>query len=74
MEYRLDCRDLRCPMVIVRISQRMKRMAAGETLRVEAADPAFRADVVAWAKRLGHRLLEFHEGRVQQAVIEKGGK
>jgi len=58
-------------MPIVRISQTIKAMAAGERLRVEASDPAFRADVEAWTRRLGHLLVEFHAGAVQQAVIEK---
>ncbi len=58
-------------MPIVRISQTVKSMAAGERLSVEANDPAFRADLEAWTRRLGHILVEFHEGTVQQALIEK---
>lgn len=69
----LDCRELRCPMPIVRISQAVKAMACGETLRVEACDPAFKADLQAWVRRLGHRVVEFHDGPVQSAVIEKAG-
>ncbi len=67
----LDCRQLRCPMPIVRISQAFKNMARGDRLRVEASDPAFRADLEAWLRRMGHRLLEFHDGPSQRAVIEK---
>ena len=67
----LDCRNLRCPMPIVRISQAVKTMGPGERLLVEANDPAFKADLEAWVRRLGHRLLEFRDGPVQQAVIEK---
>lgn len=70
----LDCRNLRCPMPIVRISQAVKTMACGERLVVAANDPAFQADLEAWVRRLGHRLVEFHNGPVeQQAVIEKLG-
>jgi TusA-related sulfurtransferase len=58
-------------MPIVRISQAMKALAPGDRLRVEASDPAFPADVEAWVRRMGHRLLEFHDGPVQHAVIEK---
>jgi len=67
----LDCRGLRCPMPIVRISLAMKTAAVGEKLRVQATDPAFRADIEAWVRRTGHRLLEYKEGTPQQAVIEK---
>ena len=71
IEHTLDCTDLRCPMPIVRISQTIKSMAAGERLRVDATDPAFRADIEAWTRRLGHLLVDFHDGKIQQAVIEK---
>jgi tRNA 2-thiouridine synthesizing protein A len=70
-EHRLDCKDLRCPMPIVRISQAVKTMAVGDTLRIEASDSAFRADLEAWTRRMGHLLVEFHGGAVQQAVVEK---
>ena len=76
-ELTLDCREIRCPMPLVRISQMVKNMQPGERLRVDASDPAFRADLEAWLRRQGHRLVEFHEGSAQQAVIEKttdGGK
>ncbi len=70
-EHKLDCKHLRCPMPIVRISQTVKAMAVGDTLRIEASDPAFRADLEAWTRRLGHLIVEFQAGAVQQAVIEK---
>ncbi len=70
-EHFLDCLELRCPMPIVRISLAIKPLATGDRLHVQATDRAFRADVEAWTRRLGHRLVEFHEGPVQQAVIEK---
>ena len=69
----LNCRNLRCPMPIVRISQAVRNMACGERLQVEATDPAFRVDLEAWARRMGHRLVEFHDGPVMRAVIEKLG-
>jgi TusA-related sulfurtransferase len=58
-------------MPIVKVSQAIKALATGDLLRVEATDPAFTADVEAWVRRMGHRLVEFHDGPVQQAVIEK---
>lgn len=67
----LDCKDLRCPMPIVRISQAVKGMQPGERLFVEATDPAFQADLDAWTKHLGHILVEFQSGAIQRAVIEK---
>jgi tRNA 2-thiouridine synthesizing protein A len=68
----LDCKQLNCPMPIVKISQAMKGMSAGETLEVEATDPAFEADLKAWTTQMGNELLEFSNGAVQRAVIKKG--
>ena len=71
-DHNLDCKGLRCPMPIVRISQAVKELKTGERLHIEATDPAFRADLEAWTRRMGHLLLEFQPGAVQRAVIEKG--
>lgn len=68
----LDCKQLNCPMPIVKISQAMKNMSPGETLEVEATDPAFEADLKAWINQMGNELLEFSSGEVQRAVIRKG--
>jgi TusA-related sulfurtransferase len=47
-------------------------MSAGDELHIEANDPAFKADVHAWSRRMGHTLVDFQqEGRLQQAVIRK---
>jgi TusA-related sulfurtransferase len=67
----LDCTGLRCPLPIVKVSLAMKHMATGERLLVEATDPAFRPDITAWTRQLGHRLVSFEAGAVQRALIEK---
>jgi tRNA 2-thiouridine synthesizing protein A len=68
----LDCKQLNCPMPIVKISQAMKEMSPGQTLEVEATDAAFQADLKAWVKQMGHELVEFSGGPVQRAIIKKG--
>ena len=67
----LDCRGLRCPMPIVRISKAVKKMTIGQTLVVEASDPAFPSDIRAWIKTMGYELVEFTDGPIQKAVIRK---
>jgi TusA-related sulfurtransferase len=67
----LDCKELRCPLPIVKLSKAMKEMTAGQTIVVEASDPAFKSDVQAWVKTMGYELLEFKEDPVQTAVIRK---
>lgn len=68
----LDCKQLNCPMPIVKISQAMKEMSSGQTLEVEATDAAFQADLKAWVEQMGHELVEFNSGPVQRAIIKKG--
>jgi tRNA 2-thiouridine synthesizing protein A len=67
----LDCKGLACPLPIVRISRTVKEMSCGQTLLVEAVDPAFRSDLEAWVRTMGHELLEFSEGPIQWALIKK---
>jgi tRNA 2-thiouridine synthesizing protein A len=67
----LDCTTLMCPMPLVRISQAMKEMAPGQTLLIEASDPAFKPDLEAWIRTMGHELVEFSEGPVQRALVRK---
>lgn len=73
MSHQLDCKGLRCPMPIVRVGLAMRQLAAGEQLTVEATDPAFQPDISAWARKTGHRLVEFDAGPPQRAVLEKVG-
>jgi len=68
----LDCRHLMCPSPIVKISKAFTDMSSGQTLTVEADDPAFKSDVEAWVQLMGHELVEFSDkGPVQQAVLKK---
>jgi TusA-related sulfurtransferase len=67
----LDCTALSCPLPIVRVSQAIKDMSCGQTLLVEAADPAFRSDLEAWLQTMGHELLEFSENSIQRALLRK---
>ena len=58
-------------MPIVRISQAMNGLEAGEVLTVQADDPAFRADVEAWAQMTGNELLSIEEGPVTTANLKR---
>jgi len=60
-------------MPIVRLSQAMRKLTAGDVITILADDPAFRADLEAWVRRFGHRVDSFEnpEGRLQRAVVTK---
>jgi len=70
----LDCRGLACPVPIVRISRAMKALAPGQTLRIEASDAAFAADLDAWLSGRPDQLLSLENNNgLQLAVIRKCG-
>ena len=66
----LDCRDLQCPMPIVKLSLAVRELASGESLTIEATDPAFEADLRAWSQMTGHTIEDFERGDVQRARIQ----
>lgn len=66
----LDCRQLQCPMPIVKLSLAVKGLASGEELVVTATDPAFGADLEAWASMTGHRIVAFDGGETMTARIQ----
>jgi TusA-related sulfurtransferase len=67
----LDCRNLNCPMPIVKIAKTIRDMQISQTLEVTATDPAFRADVEAWVRKTGHRLVKFDDGAEKTALLQK---
>jgi tRNA 2-thiouridine synthesizing protein A len=54
----LDVRGQSCPLPIVRASQAIKEIAAGQTLEVLATDPGSVPDFKAWSIQTGNELLE----------------
>ncbi len=67
----LDCKNLKCPIPIVKIGQTIKTMKTGETLEIEATDPAFKVDLEAWVNKLGHEIIEFENDEIKKAIIKK---
>ena len=54
----LDCKGLACPMPVVKISQQIGSVSVGEVIEVHTTDPGSLADFPAWAKTMGHAVLE----------------
>ena len=68
----LDCRDLLCPMPIIRTSKALKEIGVGQVLKIVATDAGFPADIQAWAKQTGHRLLGVEQqGNEYVAYVER---
>ncbi len=57
----LDVRGQVCPMPIVKAAIEMKRLAAGQVLKILATDRGALADVPAWADDTDNQLLDSRE-------------
>ena len=53
----LDCRGVRCPLPVIRVSQRIDEVPVGALLGVAADDPAARPDIPAWCRMRGHEYV-----------------
>jgi tRNA 2-thiouridine synthesizing protein A len=51
---KLDSRGRRCPLPILDLARHIGDVAVGETITVEADDPAARPDIAAWCRMRGH--------------------
>lgn len=70
----VDACGLQCPGPIMKVSEGMKSLCAGETLLVRATDPAFASDINVWCDRTGNDLLSVErEGAAYKVRIRKGG-
>ena len=54
----LDCIGLYCPMPVLKTREEIDKLSTGEILEVWADDAAAEADLKAWAKRTGQKVLD----------------
>ncbi len=53
----LDARGRRCPLPILDLARHIGEVPVGETITVEADDPAALPDVQAWCRMRGHEYV-----------------
>ena len=53
----VDARGLRCPLPVIRLSQRIGEVPVGGVVGVVARDVAARSDVPAWCRMRKHEYL-----------------
>ena len=63
----LDLKGLPCPMPVVRISQEIGSVEAGQVIEVHTTDPGSLADFPAWAKSAGQEIIavQLEEGLIR---------
>ena len=68
----LNFRGMSCPMPIMKTAMAFKKAASGDVFEAVADDPAFEADITAWAKETGNTLQSVNKsGKDTTAVIVK---
>lgn len=68
----VDAKGLACPMPIVRTKKAIDQIESGEVLEVLATDKGSKADIKAWADKIGHQYLgTLEEGNVLKHYIRK---
>lgn len=69
----LDATGLLCPLPVLKARKRLGALASGETLTVQADDPAAIVDMPHFCAEAGHELVSSDlDGAVQTYVIRKG--
>jgi len=58
IKQKVDASGLSCPLPILRATQAMKTVAAGELIEVTATDPGSVKDFAAWSAATGNALVE----------------
>ena len=61
MKQVLDVKGLACPLPVLKAKKRLKGMASGEILVVQATDPGSVRDFRAFAEMTGHELVATSE-------------
>ena len=68
----MDLKGLKCPLLVVKVSQQVKKMQVGQVLVAEPTDPGAHADFPAWAKTSGNEIINtVKEGDVSKFFIKK---
>jgi len=58
----IDFRGLNCPLPVSRINEAASPLRRGDVLKVVATDPGSVADMAAFCRRVGLRILDQSEG------------
>ena len=61
MLYSLDAVRLMCPMPVIRLSQKINELEAGDTIEITATDPGVKHDIPAWCRVHGHNVKKVDE-------------
>jgi TusA-related sulfurtransferase len=58
VKVKVDASGLSCPLPILKATQAIKTVGAGELIEITATDPGSVKDFAAWAAATGHAIVE----------------
>ena len=59
--HKLDCRNLLCPMPVIRTQNALKELSGGEKLEVTCTDPGTLSDIPTWCRINQHQVVSTEE-------------
>ena len=72
VDVEMDLKGLACPLPIVKVNQRIKKMEIGQIIMAETTDPGAHADFPAWARTSGNKIIDIVRGdSVSKFYIKK---
>jgi len=71
--YELNARRMLCPMPVIRTQDKIKTLAPGCILKVHCTDPGVEADIPAWCRINGHKVLAIEKQALEICVIIEVG-
>ena len=72
VDVEMDLKGLACPLPIVKVNQRIKKMETGQIIMAETTDPGAHADFPAWARTSGNEIIDIVRGdSVSKFYIKK---
>jgi tRNA 2-thiouridine synthesizing protein A len=67
----IDCREMQCPMPILKAKKEILKIKVGETLEVLSNDPGSKEDFPRWAKRTGNEFIGVFEDKDTHYFIKR---
>lgn len=69
--YRLDARNMLCPLPVIKTQDRAAELQAGDILEVVCTDPGALNDIPAWCRINGHEVIATQESDDEVSVTLK---
>jgi tRNA 2-thiouridine synthesizing protein A len=64
-----DARGMKCPIPVLKAAKRLKALAPGDTLTVEATDPSAPDDFRNFCETSGNELVSLEEGEGLYTIV-----